>query len=281
VRAQAWVPLVATVISIEFALSLARRWRVSRRAYLRSWAVSLLLFAIGCGALWYGTAFGWSGPTFRTFYICGALLSVPWLAQGEIELLARPVVARITFFFLLLLSLDGAVTLAAAPFVDGATIGGYAVPAGRDLYTALPRVLVVVSNALGTLVVVAGTLWSGWRSRGRGVAARARFRGTLVILAGVLIAAAGGSLTFLDRVSSQAVTLAVGVAVMYAGFVLASRRPGSHRAARRQRRIEEAAELLEPGERLGRGEATIKAEPVAAQTQPKGADRGIGAVSQV
>jgi uncharacterized membrane protein YfcA len=117
---------------------------------------------------------------------------------------------------------------------------------------------------VGTLVVVVGTLWSGWRSRGRGAAARARFRGTLVILAGVFVAAAGGSLTFLDEVQSQAVTLAVGVAVMYAGFVLASRRAGSHRAARRQRRVEAAEELVHAGERVERDVTPRSGLPVAA-----------------
>ncbi|HEU0130553.1 MAG TPA: hypothetical protein VFQ85_06135 [Mycobacteriales bacterium] len=247
-RAEAVLPLVATVIAWEFALALFRRWRASRRPYLRSWAISLFFFAAGSAFLWYGEAFGWSGPVFRGFYACGALLSVPWLAQGELELLARPTVTRIVVAFLVLFSLDGAITIAAAPFVDGAHVSGYAVPAGKDLFGALPRILVVASNAVGTLVVVGGTLWSGWRSRGRGPAARARFRGTLVITLGVLIAAAGGALTFLSQVASQSVTLTVGVAVMYAGFVLASRRPGSHRAERSERRRREQAETFAPGE---------------------------------
>lgn len=225
------LPLVATVIAWEFALALFRRWRASRRPYLRSWALSLLFFAAGAAALAYAEAFGWSSPVFRTYYVCGALLSVPWLAMGELELLAPPKVTRVVLAFLVLFSLDAAITVGASPFAHAGHVTGYAVPAGKEWFGALPRVLVVLSNAVGTLVVVGGTVWSGWRSRGRGAAARARFRGTLVITLGVLIAAAGGALTFLSQVNSQAVTLTAGVAVMYAGFVLASRRPGSHRAA--------------------------------------------------
>ncbi|MFN2626468.1 MAG: hypothetical protein ABR520_10345, partial [Mycobacteriales bacterium] len=85
-RSEAVVPLLATVVAFEFALALGRRWRVARRPYLRSWALSLGFFAAGCASLWYGVAFGWSGPSFRAYYICGALLSVPWLAMGELEL---------------------------------------------------------------------------------------------------------------------------------------------------------------------------------------------------
>lgn len=249
-RSEAVLPLVATVIAWEFALSLFRRWRVSRRPYLRSWALSLLFFAAGSACLWYAEAFGgWTSPVFRGYYIFGALLSVPWLALGELELLAPPKVTRVLLAFLVLFSLDAAITIGASPFVHGGAIGGYAVPAGTDWFGVLPRVLVVVSNAAGTLVVVGGTIWSGLRSRGRGPAARARFRGTLVITVGVLIAASGGALTFLSKVNSQAVTLTTGVAVMYAGFVLASRRPGSHRADRADR-AERRRETYAPGESL-------------------------------
>jgi hypothetical protein len=253
VRPEAILPLLATVISWEFALALFRRWRASRRPYLRSWAISLFFFALGSGFLWYAEAFGWSDPVFRGYYICGALLSVPWLAMGELELLAPPKVARVLLAFLVLFSLDAAITLGFAPFVDGRSISGFVEPAGKDYYGVLPRVLVVVSNSVGTFVVVGGTLWSGWRARGRGPAARARFRGTLVITLGVLVAAAGGSLRFLSKVNSQALTLTIGVAVMYAGFVLASRRPGSHRA---ERGVEQREATLAPGE--------TPAEPVPA-----------------
>lgn len=249
-RSAAVLPLVATVVALEFTLALVRRWRTSRRPYLRSWALSLAFFTLGCGALWYAEAFGWNDVTFRLYYIGGALLAVPWLAMGEIELLARPAVARVLLAFLVLFSLDAAITLAVIPLVDGAQVSGFAIPEGRDYLPGLARGLVVVANSVGTLVVVGGTLWSARRSRGAGPAARARFRGTLVILLGVLVAAAGGSLTFLDQVESQAVTLTVGVAVMYAGFVLASRRAGSHRAERRRRRSAERAQTLAPGERL-------------------------------
>lgn len=251
-RSQAVLPLVATVVSWEFALALFRRWRRSRRPYLRSWALSLLFFAAGSACLWYGTAFGWSEPVFRGYYICGALLSVPWLAMGELELLAPPKVGRVIVVFLVLLSFNAALVLGASPFVPGAEeISGYLPPHGSEHFGVLPRVLVVVSNAVGTFVVLGGTLWSGWRARGQGAAARSRFRGTLVIALGVAIAATGGALTFLSEEDSQAATLALGVTVMYAGFVLASRRPGSHRAERR------TDETLAPGEDPARVAAAV------------------------
>lgn len=249
-RSQAVLPLVATVVSWEFALALVRRWRRTRRPYLRSWAISLLFFAAGSACLWYGTAFGWNEPVFRGYYICGALLSVPWLAMGELELLARPKLARVVLAFLVLFSIDAAITVGASELVRPVPEGGFTPPHGSDHFDVLPRVLVVVSNSVGTFVVLGGTLWSGWRARGQGPAARSRFRGTLVIALGVAIAAAGGTLTFLSEEDSQAATLALGVTVMYLGFVLASRRPGAHRAGPAERRRAEE-ETFAPGEPVG------------------------------
>lgn len=222
-RSAAILPLVATVLSFEFTLALLRRYRATGRPYLRSWAVSLGCYTAGCAALWYGTAFGWSEPTFRTYYVGGALLATPWLAMGELELLAHPVVARVTAVFLVLFSLNAAFVVATVPLVDGATVSGFGLPHGKDLLPVAPRVVVVVTNAVSTLVVVGGTLWSGFRARRD----RSRFLGTLLIVVGVLFAAASGGATFLAEEAAVALGLALGAAFMYAGFVVASRRPAA------------------------------------------------------
>ena len=225
-RSAAVLPLVATVISFEFTLALLRRYRASPRPHLRSWAISLAFYTVGCAALWYGSAFGWSEPTFRLYYLGGALLATPWLAMGELELLMRPVPARIVAVFLVLLSLDAAFVVATVPLVDGATVSGFALPHGKDLLPAAPRVLLIVSNTLSTAVVVGGTLWSLRR-------AGSRFRGLLLVVAGVAFAAGSGGFTFLGEEAAVALGLTLGVALMYAGFVVASRRPGQPTVAAR------------------------------------------------
>lgn len=251
-RSDAWVPLAATVIALEFTLALLRRWRLSRRSYLRSWLISFVFFTVGTGALWYGVAFGWSSPSLRVYYLCGAFLSVPWLALGELELLMSPKATRIMAFFLVLITINGAFLFGAVPFVASKTVVGVAIPNGKDFFPAGVMVAVALSNSIGTLIVVGGTLWSGWRSRGRGPAAASRFRGTLLITIGVSFAAAGGALTFIGKENALAASLALGVAIMYFGFVIASRRPGAHRAARRRRRDRNRDETVEPGHLLDR-----------------------------
>ncbi len=45
------------------------------------------MFALASAALWLAEAKGWSSATFRTFYLFGAILDVPWLALGTVYLL--------------------------------------------------------------------------------------------------------------------------------------------------------------------------------------------------
>ncbi len=229
-RAAAWVPLLGTEVSLLFALALVKRWWGSRRPYLRSWSVSLVCFTVGLAALWYGEAFGFTEPVFRTYYVAGALLAAPWLGLGEVELLARPGMARWARDVLVLFSVVAGFVVAFDP-LRRALSTGHDVPDGAMVLGGLPLGFVAASNIAGTVAVLAGIAVSGWRARGRGADARARFVGTLLIGAGVLVFATAGSAARAGVPSLQPVLLTAGVAVMYAGFARTTRRPARHRAS--------------------------------------------------
>jgi uncharacterized membrane protein HdeD (DUF308 family) len=165
----------------------------------------------------------------RTYYVAGALLAAPWLGLGEVQLLARPAVGRWARDVLVLFSVVAGFVVAFDPLRHAAT-GGHGVPDG-SAFGGLPIALVAVSNIAGTAVVLGGIALSGWRSRGRGAAARSRFLGTLLIGVGVLVFAGSGSAVRAGIPSLQPLLLTVGVAAMYAGFVRTLRPVPRHRAA--------------------------------------------------
>ncbi len=228
-RAAAWVPLLGAEVSLLFTLALARRWLRSGRPFLRSWSISLVCFTLGLAALWYGEAFGFTDPVFRTYYVAGALLAAPWLGLGEIELLVRPSVARWARDVLVLFSVVAGFVVGFDP-LRRPLPGGHGVPDGAHLLAGLPVALVAASNVAGTVAVLGGIALSGWRSRGRGAQARSRFVGTLLIGAGVLVFATAGSAARAGVPSLQPALLTVGVTLMYAGFARTVRRPARHRA---------------------------------------------------
>src|SRR5205823_13785584 len=92
---------------------------------------------------------------------------------------------------------------------------------GKDVFGVLPRVLAAVGSGLGALVVFAGAVYSAIRFR------RGRMVGANVLIAlGTALLGAGGLLnSVLGEMTGFAVTLVVGIAVLFAGFLVASSRP--------------------------------------------------------
>ncbi len=123
--------------------------------------MSLALFALGAGALWWAAVSGWSLATFRLFYLAGAVLNVPWLALGTVYLLAgRAIGDRVRWWLVLLSGLSTGVVLF-APTRTG--VSGTDLPTGKVVFGVAPRVLAAVGSGVAALVIVVGALWSAYR----------------------------------------------------------------------------------------------------------------------
>ena len=214
------LPAVASAASAAFATAVLRQYARRRRPYQLAWGIALAMFAVASLALTVGVAAGWTPLGFKVYYLFGAMLNVPWLALGTVELLAGRSTARA---YLAGLCAFTAVSLAlvAVAAVHPADLAGRLVPEGKDFLPVPVRVLAVLGNVAGTLVVVGGAVVSGLALRGHRHL-RARFEGNLLIALGVLLAAGGGVFAFLDRSDKLALGLALGASVMYLGFRRAS-----------------------------------------------------------
>ena len=240
----------ATLVASAFALSTFDRWLRRRRSHEAAWTVSLVLFALGSTALWWAEARGWSRASFRVFYLAGAILNVPWLALGTVYLLGGRILGdRVRVW---LIGLSGAavgVTLVAPmSWVD---VEGSAMPQGSELFDAAPRVFAAVGSGVAALVIIVGALWSVVRSlRGRVPALSGATRqvqnvrrhavANVLIAVGTLVLSASGS--FAGRLGEDrafAVTLVIGVVILFAGFLVASVPP-----VRSERPAEQLAEMV-------------------------------------
>lgn len=206
---------LSVAVSAVFSGVLARRWPGRRRPHEAAWAVGLAMFAVAAAG---GLARQLSGVTelnYKTFYLFGALLNVPWLALGTLFLLAPRTVARRVLWGLVAFSALCVVAIAISP-VDLAK----AADTGKGFDAApLPRYLALISNVAGTIVLAGGALWSAWvflrrRHNGR------RALGNVVIAAGVIVVAAGGTAAFTGASGILEWTNFLGVLVMFAGFLL-------------------------------------------------------------
>ena len=225
----------ATLVAVAFALNTLDRWLRRRRPHDLAWSVSLLLFALGAGALWWAQARGWSLASFRVFYLAGAVLNVPWLALGTVYLLAGNRIGRRTQGVLLWLS--GAATGVVLIAPTRASVAGQDLPTGKLVFGVAPRVFAAVGSGVAAVVIIVGALWSvGRLLRGRVPALSGSARtvtaprrlagGNLLIAAGTLVLSASGTLAGrFGEEDAFSITLLIGVAVLFAGFLVASAPP--------------------------------------------------------
>jgi hypothetical protein len=213
------LPAVAAAASTAFAAAVLRQYAARRRPHQLAWGVALAMFALASLALTAGVAAGWTPVGFKVYYLFGAMLNVPWLALGTVSLLAGPLARRAYLAGLAVFTAASTVLLALAE-VGAADLTGR-VPEGKAFLPVSVRVLAVLGNTVGTVVVVGGAVASGLALRHRREL-RPRFEGNLLVALGVLLAAGGGVFAFLDRSDKLAAGLALGASVMYAGFRRAS-----------------------------------------------------------
>jgi hypothetical protein len=203
----ALVAFAAALLTFRLAGLLGARYRSSRRPELLAWAAGLGAYAVAAAAIAWGEAAGWDERAFRVYYAAGALLTAPLLGAGSLLLAGRRRAGPVALVYTGL-----AVGVALAVPVHGA-FAVHGIPAAQEHLAFLPaRLLAIVSNILGTLAVVVVALRSF----------RRRPLGNGLIIAGIAAAALGSGLAGLGAAGS-ALGIAVGAALLYAGFVAPAR----------------------------------------------------------
>ena len=201
----------AVVIAFAFTLATFERWVARRRPQELAWSAALLLFTLGALSLWIGASLGWDPWSFRLFYLFGAIANVPVLALGSVYLVHRRA-GNITACGLAVGLGFAAGIMAITPI---APFDPTSLPQGSDVLEALPRVLAAACSAGGALTVFAIAIWS--------IVRRLRVLGNALIALGTLTLSMSGLLnSVLGEMDAFAVTLTIGVAILFAGFLAAS-----------------------------------------------------------
>jgi hypothetical protein len=210
------VPAITAIVAAVFAAVLLRQYAGHRKAYQLVWALGFAMFAVAALAGYLARSGGASETEYRLFYVFGAILNVVWLGLGTIYLLARRSWANAALVAVVLLSAVAIYAVWSSPV----NLAAVATPTGRGFADgSLPRTLALIGNVVGSVVLVGGALWSAWiflRKRRNGRRAIAN----VIIAVGVFIVAAGGTATFTGTGGVLELANLVGLAVMFAGFLL-------------------------------------------------------------
>jgi uncharacterized membrane protein HdeD (DUF308 family) len=125
-------------------------------------------------------------------------------------------------------------------------VSGTDLPTGKAVFGAAPRVLAAAGSGIAAIVIIAGALWSVYRmARRRQPALRGVRRmtsprqlviGNLLIAVGTIVLSASGTLAGrLGKDTAFSLTLLIGIAILFAGFLVASTTPRQPLRALRQR----------------------------------------------
>ncbi|HEX9376267.1 MAG TPA: hypothetical protein VGB19_08525 [Actinomycetota bacterium] len=241
-----WIfPLAAALIGLAFAVMVGWRFVRRHRPYLAAWAVALLMFAAASFAAFLGILSGWNSPEYRAYWLLGAVLNVPFLAYGELLLLVRDRRVRAVLFLVVVFGTAYAFNVVRTADVNVAALGQHRLPLGKDVFfvgyhlegtcvhglkcfplrNPMAYRLAQYYSYPAYVILVAGAVWSAFRMR-RKPELRNRFLGTLGIAVGATIVAIGSGVgAGLDVVPVFSVDLALGIAVMFWGFLRASSAP--------------------------------------------------------
>lgn len=210
----------ATLVALAATLSTFDRWLRRRRPHEAAWSTAFGLFTVASAALAVGAGTGWTPTTFRVFYLFGAIVNVPVLAAGTLILHGSEATRRRAVVWVALFSAFALGVVVTAPFTSPLPV--HRLARGSEVLPVMPRLLAAIASGVATVIVVGGALRSAVRFRAAPGGGR-RAAANLLIAAGVLITGASGlANSLLGDMGAFALFLAVGVAVIFVGYLVST-----------------------------------------------------------
>jgi membrane protein implicated in regulation of membrane protease activity len=222
--ARSLLPVGASLLAALFTLLLLRSFRRRRAGEKLLWMGGFVLFTASTASEAIAQGAGWSPSLFRTYYLCGGVLTVAWLGAGSAWLqLPRRWRDALTGG-LVVATLAATVAVALAPVHAGAlALASSGGPPADDALGGHAFVWAIALNSFGTVFLLGGALYS--------IARRRRVRANLWIASGALVLALSTSLTRAGAYSLVYLGELVGIALMFAGFNLTGSKPKTASAA--------------------------------------------------
>jgi hypothetical protein len=209
--------LVAALAATVFATDLWLDYRQRPRPHIAAYGTGMTMFALATWAFFIGLSFGWTGPVYRTFYLFGAILNIPYLALGSMFLVVGKRPGHVMAIALGAFTAISVTLTATVPFANPLPESG--VPHEIFAEGFGPRLFAIIGGAAGTTILVVLAVVSivrFWKKNRRIV------WGNLLIVAGTLAAASGGTGLALGESSAFAVSLLAAVSLIWAGYKVAS-----------------------------------------------------------
>ena len=207
---------LATAFSVDLILDFGRRPRPHTGAY----AAGISMFAVASWALAHGLTAGWTGTSYRTFFLLGAIINIPFLALGSMYLVVGKRAGTIMFIACGAIAAISTTLTTTVPFANPLPDGG--IP--HEIFPPInegfgPRLLAAIAGGSGAtilIVLAVVSLFRFWKRNRRLV------WGNALILAGTLAATWGGTGLAVGEGAAFAMSLLLAAGLIWAGYRTAS-----------------------------------------------------------
>jgi hypothetical protein len=219
-----YIPYLSTIVTFIFTFAVYNRYRQRGGVHLLLWALGLFFYGLGTlSEVILSLTF--NAFVLKIWYLTGAMLTAAWLGMGSVHLLVRKGnAAKVTTWVLAAVSVLAFVLVILAPVLSS----NYDVarPASEQYKEIFSRsglmiLFTILLNIYGTLTLVGGAIYSAflfWRKK---VLANRMF-GNILIAAGALSPAMGGSLLKAGYTDMLYISEFVGVILMFVGFIMST-----------------------------------------------------------
>ncbi len=216
-----YVPVVTTILAVPFALEIFRRYREHpERLHLLWWAIGIATYGVGTFTEATTTLVGWNEPTFRAWYISGALLGGAPLAQGTVYLLLGRRTAHALTTLLIAYVILASVFVVLSP-IDYSQVEAHRLT-GRVLQWQWVRAFSPVVNLYAVVFLIGGAILSALRYS-TDPSTRHRVYANVLIATGAILPGIGGTATRMGYVEVLYVTELAGLLLTWMGYRMSVR----------------------------------------------------------
>ncbi len=218
------LPYISTIVTFAFTVAVYNRYRQRGGIHLLLWAIGLLFYGIGTlSEVILGLTF--NAFVLKVWYLTGAMLTAAWLGMGTVHLLIRKGnTATFLTWVLAVISVFAFILILLAPVTS--TTYDVTHPASEQYKEIFSRsgliiLLTILLNIYGTLTLVGGAIYSAflfWRKK---ILANRMF-GNILIAAGALSPAMGGSFLRAGLADLLYLSELIGAILMFIGFLMAT-----------------------------------------------------------
>ncbi len=219
-----YIPYLSTIITFIFVVAVYTRYRQRGGVHLLLWTIGLLFFAVGT-LTEVILSLTYNSIVLKIWYLTGAMLTAAWLGMGTVHLLVRKgSAAKVITWVLAAISVLAFFLVMLAPVLSSNyDIARPASEQYKEIFarSGLMILFTILLNIYGTITLVGGAIYSAflfWRKK----VFASRMFGNMIIAAGALAPAMGGSLLKAGYADMLYLSEFVGGILMFIGFVVST-----------------------------------------------------------